>query len=114
MSIMPFIAGKRKRVITYGKRQTQRQLQSQFHSDVVMGSWLPSSDNIDHSQTPPDLPPKKPTSQKAATMPAEPDEGAVQSVSEVTGMLRSEAIRYLKVSYRSVRTIQGRRVLRFD
>lgn len=87
--------GKRKREITYGRHRPHVRFNS-LPDDSM--SWFPSTDKIDHSQNPPPLPANKPTSQKAATMPADPSDDDIQSVQEFTGMPRSDAIRYLKVS----------------
>jgi hypothetical protein len=64
--------------------------------------FFPDSNNIDTSQKPlPALPPNKPTSQKAASMPAEPKEEDIGTFIAVTGGIgREEAIRYLKVRFR--------------
>ena len=74
--------GKRKQPFrTYGKRF--RRLNSPFSfSDPNM--FFPNSNDIDQSQNPPALPPNKPTptSQKAATMPVEPDAEKVNTLME--------------------------------
>lgn len=98
-------AGKRKRPITYGKQKSR--LRSSSYSDYDMG-WFPGTDKIDHSQKPPALPANKPTSQKAATMPVEPEDEVVNQLMDFTSLPRSQAIRYLKVG--PTRTI-GQRVL---
>jgi hypothetical protein len=59
-------------------------------------SWFPDSNNMDTSQNPPP-PPKKPTSQRAATMPADPDPEKVRMMVEFTGIPEGEAIRWLRV-----------------
>ena len=62
--------------------------------------FFPNTNNIDASQNPPPLPPNKPTqptSQKAATMPPEPEEDKVVMLMEISGMDRGVAVRYLKV-----------------
>ncbi len=81
---------KRKQLVQYGKQPRKRRLLPASLSSPDMG-WFPSLDKTDKSQTP------RPTSQKAATMPAEPDEENVTSLMEVTGMGKKEAVRYLKV-----------------
>ena len=59
--------------------------------------FFPNRDEIDPEQKPPPQPPR-PISQKAASMPAEPEEDKVQTFLAVAeGMGRVEAVRYLKV-----------------
>lgn len=95
----PQAVGKRKQQITYGKRSRRRSdaRLDFFSNDNDEMSWYPSLDKIDHSQNPPPLPANKPTSQKAASMPAEPSDEDIRNVQEFTGMPRTDAIRYLKV-----------------
>ena len=59
--------------------------------------FFPNSNDIDISQQPPPLPLKKFTSQKAATMPPEPDEENILTFMAFTDAPRENAIRYLKV-----------------
>jgi hypothetical protein len=80
---------------TYGKRQRRFIPFNEFGDDNM--SWLPKAEDIDTSQKPPPLPPNKPKSQKAATMPVEPDEGKILMLMEVTGLDRNNAARYLRV-----------------
>ena len=91
---------KRKLNKTYGKqgrgRLQRRLIDLSSDSDIEM--FFPDSNNIDTSQKPLPAPPPRPTSQKAASMPAEPDEDKISMVIDFTGgMSRVDAIRYLKV-----------------
>lgn len=64
--------------------------------------FFPDSNTIDTSQQPLPAPPPRPTSQKAASMPAEPEEEKIEMLIAVTGgMSRVDAIRYLKVPSQS-------------
>lgn len=61
-------------------------------------SWFPPTSQIDQTQAP--VPPNvagRVMSQKAASMPAEPEEEQVLGLMEFTGLMREQAIRYLKV-----------------
>lgn len=86
---------KRKRLIRYGKYKPRRRNNIPHEDDSM--SWFPASQDIDQSQKPPPLPPKKPGSQKEAMMAAEPPADKVQNMMEFTGMDRSTAVKYLKV-----------------
>ncbi len=90
--------------ITYGRRGRRRSQQhhpftlssSPSPSNDTVDMFFPDSDKVDTSQKP--LPPPRPTSQKAASMPAEPEEEKIDMLMTVTGgMSRGDAIRYLKV-----------------
>ena len=59
--------------------------------------FFPNTNDIDQTQNPPALPPNKPTSQRAATMPSEPDEASVSTLQEFIGIPGHLAVRYLKV-----------------
>ena len=86
---------KRRKLVQYGKR-ARRSLHFDASDDIDM--FFPNSKDVDQSQNPPPLPPSKILSQKAATMPAEPEEGQITTLIEFCpGMSRSEAIRYVKV-----------------
>ena len=96
-------AGKRKRQLKqYGKlRRPQRTITWAPDEDTDM-SWLPSSSDIDHTQK---ALPKKPQSQREATMPAEPDDDSVAMLMEIAAMDRMQAVRYLKVSLNGFVTV---------
>lgn len=60
-------------------------------------SWYPDTNNTDFSQQPLQLP-TRPTSQKAATMPVEPEEEKINLLLEFCpGLDKVQAVRYLKV-----------------
>ena len=88
------MAGKRKRLVQYGKQTRRKDLSSMF---------FPNTNELDQDQKPPPLPANKPTSQKAATMPAAPNEDDVKTLIEVVGMGRTDAVRYLKVGLRELK-----------
>ncbi|KAK3678655.1 hypothetical protein LTR37_021464, partial [Vermiconidia calcicola] len=70
--------------------------------------FFPNTEDIDYSQQPPALPPSKPTSQKAATMPAEPEPSQVNLMMEFCeGMSRENAVRYLKAKGNNLEQAAG-------
>ena len=88
------MANKRKRgILCYGKQP--RRGQHPLADEISM--FFPNSNEIDYSQEPLPAPPKIPTSQKVATMPAEPEDEKVGMLMDLSGMGRSDAVRYLKV-----------------
>jgi hypothetical protein len=90
---------KRKHQITYGKRQRGKPHHSPTLSSDGIEMFFPNRDQIDAEQKPPPQPPR-PISQKAASMPAEPEEDKVQTFLAIAqGMSRGEAVRYLKVRF---------------
>ena len=85
-------------IITYGKRGKAQRHFVDLSSDPNLEMFFPDSNDIDTSQKPLPAPPPKPTSQKAASMPTEPEEDKIATLIEITGgMSRVDAIRYLKV-----------------
>jgi hypothetical protein len=89
---------KRKPIVTYGKRARGRPQRRLSLSSDGVEMFFPNSNEIDTSQQPPPLPPKKFTSQKAASMPAEPEDEKIETFTSVTDAPRAIAIRYLKVN----------------
>lgn len=84
-------------LVTYGKQPKKRRAlpPSFFELDPEVSkamSWIPAQ----HHPEP--LVPKRPDSQKAATMAVEPDQGNVDMLSAIAGCDAHTARRYLKVS----------------
>lgn len=86
-------------LITYGKQQPSKKRRTVpftslelANGDLTTMSWVPAK------HVPEPLVPKRPDSQKAATMAVEPDQDSIATLCAIAGCDPDTARRYLKVS----------------